>query len=179
MKIKEAIVVEGKNDTLNILKAVDAYTIETSGTHLSKEVLSLIQQAQKTRGVIVFTDPDSPGDYIRNKVNQQINGCKNAFLPSKKARGKGKVGIEHASHADILEALEHCVTYDAEVKESLNWAEFLELGLSGGMESSRKRAVVSHHFHLGEANAKTCFKRLNMLQITKTQIEEVLRTQHD
>lgn len=179
MKIKEAIVVEGKNDTLNLLKAVEAYTIETSGTHLSKEVLSLIQKAQETRGVIVFTDPDSPGDYIRNKVNQHINGCKNAFLPSNKARGKGKVGIEHADKADIMEALKHCVTYDIDVKESLSWAEFMELGLSGCQQSSMIRARVSHYFHLGEANAKTCFKRLNMLQITKTQIEEVLRMQHD
>lgn len=178
MHIKEVIVVEGKNDTINIQKAVDAYTIETHGTHLSKETLKLIQAAQKTRGVIIFTDPDSPGDQIRNKINQQIDGCKNAFLASKDARGRGKVGIEHAKSEDIIEALKHCTTFEKEKQESLKWNEFLALGLSGKQESSALREAVTHYFHLGEANAKTCFKRLNMLGITKRQIEEVLRKEY-
>ncbi len=175
MKIKEAIVVEGKNDTLNLLKAVEAYTIETSGTHLSHQTIDLIRRAQKTRGVIVFTDPDTPGDQIRTKVNQAVDGCKNAFLASKDARGKGKVGIEHASAESLREALQHCVTFEKDKAESLSWSEFLELGLSGQSDSKKKRMQITHHFHLGEANAKTCFKRLNMLEITAAQIKEVLR----
>lgn len=179
MQIKEVLVVEGKNDTLNIQKAVEAFTIETSGTHLSKETLKLIEEAQKTRGVIIFTDPDSPGDQIRTRINQKIDGCKNAFLPSALARGKGKVGIEHASPEVIRDALEHCVTYQKEFVESISWAQFLDLGLSGKKESSHLRQKVTHHFHLGEANAKTCFKRLNMLQISASQIEEFLRNNHE
>lgn len=178
MHIQEVIVVEGKNDTINIQKAVDAYTIETHGTHLSNQTLKLIEKAQKTRGVIIFTDPDSPGDQIRNKINQRIDGCKNAFLPSKIARGRGKVGIEHAKSSDILEALAHCVTFEKEKKESLTWNEFLALGLSGKKESSALREVVTHYFHLGEANAKTCLKRCNMLGITKEEIEKVLRDKY-
>ena len=179
MKIREVIVVEGKNDTLNILRAVDAYTIETQGTHLSKKTLEIIEEAQKTRGVIVFTDPDSPGDQIRTKINQKIDGCKNAFLPSKIARGKGKVGIEHAKPEDIIEALKNCVTYDKNKKESLSWNEFLSLGLNGQSNSSQLRVKVMNHFHLGESNAKTCFKRLNMLEISKEEIEEFLRSCHE
>jgi len=179
MKIREVIVVEGKNDTLNILKAVEAYTIETQGTHLSKKTLKLIEEAQKTRGVIVFTDPDSPGDQIRTKINQKINGCKNAFLSSKIARGKGKVGIEHAKPQDIIEALENCITYDSSKKETLTWSDFLDLGLNGRSNSSQLRLKVMNHFHLGEANAKTCFKRLNMLEISKEEIEEFLRSCHE
>lgn len=175
MKIEEVIVVEGKNDTINIKKAVDAYTIETGGTHLSPKTLRLIEEAAKIRGVIVFTDPDSPGDQIRTKINQHVKGCKNAFLPSKLARGKGKVGIEHASVEDIREALRNCVTYDENKKETLSWKEFIELGLNGRTNSSELRKKVGTYFHLGEANAKTCFKRLNMLEVTKAEIEEILR----
>ena len=60
VKMKEILVVEGKNDT-NVLKSfLDCDTIETNGTHLGKEILRQIRLAQKTRGVIIFTDPDFP-----------------------------------------------------------------------------------------------------------------------
>ena len=62
VKMKEILVVEGKNDT-NVLKSfLDCDTIETNGTHLGKEILRQIRLAQKTRGVIIFTDPDFPGE---------------------------------------------------------------------------------------------------------------------
>ena len=53
MKIKEIIVVEGKNDTNVLQSCIDCDTIETHGTHLSVETLRLIEQAAKTRGVII------------------------------------------------------------------------------------------------------------------------------
>ena len=57
-KIKEVIVVEGKDDTKRINLAVNADTLETRGSALSEETIEQIQQLQETRGVIVFTDPD-------------------------------------------------------------------------------------------------------------------------
>lgn len=66
-KIKEVIVVEGKKDTEKIQLAVDASTIETQGMALEEETLRLIEHAQKEQGVIVFTDPDYPGETIRKK----------------------------------------------------------------------------------------------------------------
>ncbi len=178
MKIKEAIVVEGKNDTMNIRRFLDVVTIETQGTHLSKKTIEMIKKAQSSCGVIIFTDPDFPGTQIRTKINEAIPGCKNAFLPNKLARGKGKVGIEHAKEKDILEALEHCVTYD-NLELSLSWQDFVSLGLSGNENSSVIRKKVLNHFHLGEANAKTCYKRLNMLQLKKEEIEQFLRKNYE
>ncbi len=61
MKIKEVIVVEGKDDTTAIRRAVDADTIETNGSAINEETIEKIKLAQKTRGVIVLTDPDFPG----------------------------------------------------------------------------------------------------------------------
>ena len=41
--------------------------------------------ANKKRGVIIFTDPDAPGEKIRSTINQHVKGCKNAFIDRKKA----------------------------------------------------------------------------------------------
>ncbi len=178
MHIKEVIVVEGKRDTINILRAVDAHTIETQGTHLSKKTLKMISEANKKCGVIIFTDPDFPGTQIRTKINEAIPGCKNAFLPKHLALGKNKVGVEHAEVKDIKDALEHCITYEDKIL-SISWKEFLSLGLNGRENSSSLRKRVMHHYFLGEGNAKTCFKRLNMLQITKMDIENYLREEYE
>lgn len=84
MKIKEVIVVEGKSDTIKIKQAVDADTIETNGMEISKQTLKLIAHAQEKRGVIIFTDPDFPGNKIRQTIATNVPGCKHAFLPKKK-----------------------------------------------------------------------------------------------
>ena len=176
MKIKEVIVVEGKNDTANLKRWLDVDTIETSGSGITDKTIERIRQFAKTRGVIVFTDPDSPGDQIRQKVNQAVPGCKNAFIPSGKAweivRGKRKVGVEHAGEQEILAALSHCVSYDLNSEQTLSWNEFIELGLTGRADSSQRRKELGERWHLGEANAKTLWKRCNMLKLTKEMIEQ-------
>ena len=176
MKIKEVIVVEGKNDTNVLQQYFDCETIETHGTSLDAQTLALIRLAQQRRGVIIFTDPDHPGEYIRRRVNEAVPGCKNAFLPSGKAweivRGKRKVGVEHAGKQEILAALEHCLTYEAAGENTLSWSEFVELGLTGLPDSAQRRKEVGNQWHVGEANAKTLWKRLNLLKVTKAMLEE-------
>ena len=153
MKIKEIIVVEGKKDTANLKRWLDVDTLETSGTGLTEATL----------------------DQIRQRINSAVPGCKNAFLPSGKAweivRGKRKVGVEHAGKQEILAALKHCLTYEV-VENTLSWSEFVELGLTGLSDSAQRRKEVGNRWHVGEANAKTLWKRLNMLRVTKAMLEE-------
>lgn len=170
-KIKEIIVVEGKNDTNTLQRYFDCDTIETGGDQLISETLDRISQAQKKRGVIVFTDPDHPGEEIRRYINEHIPGCKNAFIEKKKARTAKKVGVEHASKEDLWAALDHCVTFETS-KESLLWQDYVSLGLIG---DAKKRYELCLYFHIGKCNAKTCFKRLNAIGITK---EDIMRYQN-
>ena len=111
MKLKEVIVVEGKNDTNKLKSIFDCDTIETGGTHLSKQCLDTLKQVQNKRGIIVFTDPDYPGELIRKKINDAIPNVKHAFIQKDKAKTSKKVGVEHASKEDIMEALSHLLTY--------------------------------------------------------------------
>ena len=171
--IREFIVVEGKNDTKRLKSFFDVETIETNGMALNKETIDFIKNANEKRGVILFLDPDAPGEKIRKKLNDAIPGLKNAFVMKEDARTKKKVGIEHASKEVLEEALNNLITY-GDYKDTLSDEEFFELGLKGMEDSSEKREKVSAFFHLGKCNAKTMLKRLNMLGITKKDIEELL-----
>lgn len=169
-KIKEIIVVEGKNDTNTLQSYFQCDTIETGGDQINEITLQRIEQAQKRKGVIVFTDPDSPGEHIRRQINERIPGCKNAFIQKEKAKTAKKVGVEHANAKDLWESLSHCVTFSNE-EESLSFEEFIELGLTG---NKAKRFKVCEVFHIGPCNGKTCFKRLNGMNISKKEIEDIL-----
>ena len=171
--IREVIVVEGKNDTKRLKSFFDVETIETNGLNLNKKTIELIREINDRRGVILFLDPDTPGEKIRKRLNDEISGLKNAFVIKKEARTSKKVGVEHASKEVLEEALNNLVTY-GEFKDSLSKEEFYELGLAGESDSASRRTKVAKHFHLGECNGKTLFKRINMLGIGYKDIKEIL-----
>ncbi len=174
--IKEVIVVEGYHDTEKLRKYYDCQTIETSGTHLGKAVLDRIAHAQKTTGVIIFTDPDSPGNRIRHAINQAVPGCKNAFVDKEHAHTTKKVGIEHADYNTLHEALKNLVTFEEETKPTITMQDMMELGLNGKPESAALRTYVGKKFHIGDGNAKTMCRRINFAHITKQQLLEVIET---
>jgi ribonuclease M5 len=173
-RIQEVIVVEGRHDTEKLRKYFDCDTIETGGSSLGRDVLERIEAAQKTRGVIIFTDPDSSGNRIRNTVNRKIPGCKNAFVDRENAHTTKKVGVEHANEETLTAALEHLVTYREHPEKQITVQEFYELGLTGGTDSAALRDKVGSIFHIGSGSAKTVLHRLNCLNITYEQLKEAV-----
>ena len=169
-KINEVIVVEGANDTKKLQTYFNVDTIETNGTHLSKQKIELIKAVKEKRGIIIFTDPDAPGEKIRARINEQVKGCKQAFVFKEEARTTKKVGIEHASKETLEKALNNLVSYFDSV-ESITLSEFNRLGLNGQSDSASKRMKIAKEYNLGKCNAKTLFKRINMLRLTKKDIE--------
>ena len=174
MRIKEVIVVEGKNDSINLKRFFDVDTIETHGLGLSKETIEYIKEINNKRGIIVFTDPDSAGENIRRKLNYNIKGLKNAFVLKEDARTIKKVGIEHASKEVLSQALENIITFN-DGQNTLSYEDYLDMGLSGLKDSSLKREKLIKRFHLGKCNGKTLYKRLNMLGLSKEEIWQELQ----
>lgn len=169
MKIKEIIVVEGKDDTIAIKKALDADTIETNGSAINQQTINKIRLAQETRGVIIFTDPDFPGQKIRQTIDQQVPGCKHAFLPKGEAlhkRGKG-VGVEHASPDSILKALKDVHVMQEEIIEQITKDDLITARLIGGPGSKERRERLGEILKIGYTNGKQLHKRLMMFQISK------------
>ena len=171
--IKEVIVVEGTNDTKRLQSFFGVETIETHGLGLNKETIELIRQVNEKRGVILFLDPDVPGEKIRGRINRAIPNLKNAFVMKEDARTKKKVGIEHADKETLEKALNNLISY-GESKQSISKTEFYELGLTGQSDSEKRRNLVARHFSLGKCNGKTLFHRLNMLGIGYEDIKKIL-----
>lgn len=168
--IKEVIVVEGKNDTNHLKKFFNVDTIETNGLGINKKTIELIKTINSKRGVILLLDPDTPGEKIRKRINDEIPNLKNVFLFKKEARTTKKVGVEHASQKVLEEALNNVITYKKSL-ETLSYEDFSALGLIGQSDSAVKREKVSNQFRLGKCNAKTLFKRLNMIGVKKEEIK--------
>lgn len=134
------------------------------------ETIEKIKLAQKTRGVIIFTDPDFPGTKIRQTITEHVPDCKHAFIPKELAKdklGRG-VGVEHASPETIRQALKDARMMTEEVEENITREDLLEAGLIGGADARQRREKLGKILKIGYANGKQLHKRLMMFQITRT-----------
>jgi ribonuclease M5 len=176
MKIREIIVVEGKDDTTAIRRAVDADTIETNGSAINADTIERIRNAQEKRGVIIFTDPDFPGEKIRKTISEHIPDCKHAFIPKELAKpksGRG-LGVEHASPEVIREALKDAQMMEAEAIEVITQDDLLIAGLIGGPGSKERREKLGRLLKIGYTNGKQLHKRLMMFQINRQDFADAL-----
>ncbi len=180
VKIKEAILVEGRYDKNTLSQIVDAPILETSGFGIfkDKKQMLLLRQVAEKRGLIVFTDADGAGFVIRNHVKSAIPGkfLKHAYTPDifgkerrkDKAGKEGKLGVEGMKPEIILEALRKAgATIEGEsapVSNAITKQDLMELGLSGGADSSAKRLALLKKLNLPEhMSANAMLQALNLL----------------
>lgn len=173
--IKEIIVVEGKDDTIAIKRAVKADTIETNGSAIGKDVLARIKLANERRGIIIFTDPDHAGERIRKIVAQHAPGCKHAFLPQEKAFYKGDIGIENASPEAIVEALENIKTETELQTGEISWEHLISAGLIVHPNAAQRRLELGKLLGIGYANGKQFYKRCTSFQISKREFDAAIK----
>lgn len=169
-RIKELIVVEGKHDKARLDKLFDCDVLITGGLSLTKQDIEIIKQAAEKQGVIIMTDPDFPGKKIRDRITAEVPNAKHVFIDKKDAIGKRNVGIEYVEDALIINAIENAVTF-AEAKNSIEWSEYLQLGLINNKE---KRDCLTAELRLGQCNNKKLFHYLNMLGYSYMDIKRTL-----
>ena len=181
VKIREAIVVEGRYDKNTLSQIVDAPILETSGFGIMKDKsqLNLLRKVAATRGLIVFTDSDGAGFVIRNFLKGAIpaENLKHAYIPDiygkerrKSAPGKeGKLGVEGMTPEVIIEALRKAgATIEGENTThtigKITKQDLMELGLSGGKDSSEKRKKLLKRLQLPEhMSSNAMLQALNLL----------------
>ena len=181
IKIREAIVVEGRYDKNTLSQIVDAPILETSGFGIMKDKaqLELLRKVAKTRKLIIFTDSDGAGFVIRNFLKSAIQPelLLHAYIPDisgkerrKSAPGKeGKLGVEGMTPEIIIDCLRRAgATIEGEVAKkavgSITKQDLAELGLSGGKDSSARRMALLKHLGLPEhMSANAMLQALNLL----------------
>lgn len=165
--IKEVIVVEGKDDILAVKRAVDAELIATSGLGLNDRIMERIKNAAKRCGIIVFTDPDYPGEKIRKMIQREVPDCKHAFLPRELATKNGDVGIENASPESIRDALSKLKTEVDYDRCEFTIDDLIKYNLTGTDMAVRRRDFMGRELGIGYGNAKQFLNRLNRYGITR------------
>ena len=180
VKIKEAIVVEGRYDKNTLSQILDAPILETSGFGIfkDKQQMALLRRIAQTRGLIVFTDSDGAGFVIRNHIKSAIPGqyLKHAYIPDiygkekrKAAPGKeGKLGVEGMTREVILESLRRAgATMEGEAvaeSQQITKQDLMELGLSGGPDASANRLKLLKKLNLPERmSPNAMLQALNLL----------------
>ena len=192
IKIKEAIVVEGRYDKNTLSQIVDAPIIETSGFGImnDKAQLDFLRKVAQKRGLIIFSDSDGAGFVIRNFLRGAIPGeyVKHAYIPDiagkeprKRTPGKeGKLGVEGMSPEVILSCLRRAgATIEGEAAstagETITKQDMMALGLSGGPDSSTKRRKLTQKLQLPEhMSANALLQALNLLYSLE-ELESIVR----
>ena len=180
VKIKEAIVVEGRYDKNTLSQILDAPILETSGFGIfkDKQQMALLRRIAEIRGLIVFTDSDGAGFVIRNHIKSAIPGkyLKHAYIPDiygkekrKAAPGKeGKLGVEGMPPEVLLESLRRCgATFEgAETDvpaQPVTKADMMEKGFVGP-NSEQKRKELLKKLNLPEhMSPNAMLQALNLL----------------
>lgn len=180
VKLKQAVVVEGRYDKNALSQIVDAPIFCTNGFGIMNDpaLVALLREAAKKRGLIILTDSDAAGFVIRN----YLKGCLpnemllHAYVPDvygkekrKRAPGKeGKLGVEGMPPAVLLQALKDAgaeldgETADAS-SEAITKQDLYTLGFTGGANSSQKRAALLKALQLPEhMSANALLQALNL-----------------
>ena len=180
VKIREAIVVEGRYDKNTLSQVVDAPIFETNGFGIRKDKaqMDLLRRVAEQRGLIVFTDSDGAGFVIRNFLKGAIpeKYLKHAYIPDvygkekrKSTPGKeGKLGVEGLSPEILLDSLRRAgATIEGENSpgnKGITKQDLMARGLSGGANASEKRLALLKKLGLPQRmSANAMLQALNLL----------------
>ena len=181
VKIRQAIVVEGRYDKNTLSQIINAPILETSGFGIMKDkaTLQLLRRIAKTRGLVIFTDSDGAGFVIRNFLKSAIEPqyLLHAYIPDipgkerrKDKPGKeGKLGVEGMTPEVIIQCLRRCgATFEDEDASSscpaISKQDLVDLGLSGGKNSAELRKKLLSKLDFPEhMSANAMLQALNVL----------------
>lgn len=166
LKVKQAVIVEGKYDKIKLSSIIDGVIIQTDGYGIfkNKEKIDLIRFYANNTGIIILTDSDSAGFKIRNYLKGAIDegNIINVYTPDifgkekrkVKQSAEGKLGVEGLSAETILEAFEKANITDVSVKDSttpkITHTDLYSLGLSGNTNSRIIRQKLLKKLNLPE-----------------------------
>lgn len=195
VKIREAIVVEGRYDKAVLSSYLDALIVVTDGFALFRDVkkMELLRRLAQTRGLIVLTDPDGAGFVIRNHIKSAIDPAlvKHAYIPDilgrerrKRADSKeGKLGVEGVSPALVMQALRRAgATIEGEETAKKNTGltktDFYALGLSGTKNSAARRQKLLRSLGLPERMAPNAMAQTLGALFSREELEGHLAELH-
>lgn len=179
LKIKEAVIVEGKYDKLKLSNFLDTLIIETNGfgIYKDKQKLKFIRKLANDRGIVILTDSDHSGFQIRNYVAAGIpkDKIKHIYIPDIMGREKrkaqpskeGKLGVEGMSD-ELLIKLFNDMGISAQKSDPVDPItnfDLFDLGISGTPNAKQNKKKLLKILDLPEflsANALLSYLNSSM-----------------
>ena len=163
IRIKEAIVVEGRYDKAKLASLVDGLIVETEGFGIfrDREKIHYLRTLARERGLILLLDSDGAGFLIRGRLSSLLpkEGVKHAYIPDvpgkerrKAAPSKeGKLGVEGMTLETLRAVLERAgCSPERGTDEKITKTDFYALGLTGGRDSRERRKRLQRELALPE-----------------------------
>lgn len=193
IKVREAILVEGRYDKNTLSQVVDAAIFETGGFGVMKdrEKIDFLRAVAEKRGLIIFTDSDGAGFVIRNRLKSLLPTEKllHAYIPEipgkerrKQKPGKaGILGVEGMSPEIILEALRrsgaHFIGEEApSPRGDITRQDLYAMGLMGGENSGEKREKLKKRLSLPSHLGTGAFLDALNLMVTREELKKLLES---
>ena len=165
IRIREAVLVEGRYDKNTLSQVVDTAIFETGGFGIlkDKERIEFLRQVAAKRGLVIFTDSDGAGFVIRNRLKSLLppQQLLQAYIPQIAGKEKrkqhpskeGKLGVEGIPEQLLQKAFEEAGVGVQQVQRAaqpITKMDLFELGLSGTADSAQRRKQLMRHLNLPE-----------------------------
>lgn len=175
MRIREAIVVEGRDDVDVVRQAVDALVIATHGFGIDANTWGIIDKAYREKGLIILTDPDHAGEQIRRRLTDKYPEAKQAYLTRELATAGDDIGIENATLEAVVDALSRArATAGSDRRSDVTMDHLIKLGLAGAEGSAELRERVATELCIGYGNAKSFLNKLRGFGITAEELRKAV-----
>ncbi len=175
IKLDGVVVTEGKYDKIKLSGIIDAPIITTDGFSLfrDKEKIDFLRAVAEKKGIIVITDSDSAGQFIRNRLKGFIDSkyIKNVYLPPIKGKerrkthpsAEGLLGVEGTDNELIIKALRQFAAPSQGEGRKITKTDFYTLGLSGDGSAKRRAALKERLSFPSSLSAKALLDAVNIL----------------
>lgn len=193
IRIREAILVEGRYDVNTVRQVVDTVVLESGGFQVfnNAERMKLIRRIAAKRGLIVLTDSDGAGFVIRGFIRGALppEQIKQAYIPDiagkehrkRRASREGKLGVEGMKPAVIEQALRRAgATFlDADASEEtqtrpVTKADLYAWGLSGRPDSAARRRELLQRLDLPEHMSASALLEFINVASSREELETLL-----
>ncbi len=183
LKIRQAVLVEGKYDKRKLASLLDADIFTTNGFSIfsSAEKCSLFKKIANERGLIILTDSDPAGFVIRNKLKgilpkDKVINIYSPALSGKEPRKKqpskagilGIEGLDAKTLSDLFEKYGVICSQSGEKSGDFRpytKADLYALGLCGKTASAQMRKEFCAKHGLPEMTPNALLEAINILKI--------------
>lgn len=192
IKLSCAILCEGKYDKIKLSSVIDGTILTTDGFSIfnNSEKREMIKKLCECRGLVIITDSDRAGVFIRQKLKGMLpkERVKHLYIPEIAGKEKrkdkpskdGLLGVEGICASTLHEIISNAkldTLFDGDGVETvapLTKAQFYELGLSGTDKSAERRSLLCRRLSLPHGlTANALISALEMLGYDYDKVKEI------